>query len=232
MAKNSVPGRLTAMTKTLLLLAALLLVFSVCRSDPAEAAGSYSVYQYTLDDNNYFQVYQNSSELNEAPTFISCPWDVYTSANYENGLRVTFYRSYNLRSNDQASALCTYLKNHSSAPYSHSAWYYTTSNRYGYTESVTIVYLLEGLNRYWDYYDFEYLWDWDPFYNGYGTTLSFEYYSDRDQWDNYGELWNNGCSAILNIYGPYGVKASFGMIFTEGSDQHVVRRCCVYETWD
>ncbi len=224
--------RLAAVTRVLLLLALCLSVLSVCGLDSAEAAGSYNVYHCTVDNNEYYYLYQNNSELRETPTFISCPWDVYTSDNRENGLRVTFFRSYNLRSDDQATALCSYLRSHSSAPYSYAGWYYMTSNVYGYPESVRIVFLLEGLNRYWEYYNFVYLWDWDPFRNPYGTTLNFEYGIETDQWSNFQELWKNGCSAVMNIYGSSGIEASYGMRFTEGADEHVVRRCCVYETWD
>ena len=224
--------RPTTVLRSLLLLALCLSVFSMCYTGSAEAAGSYNVYHYTLDDNEYYYVYQYSSELDETPTFIAGPWDVYTSTNWANGLRVTFFRSYNLRSNDQADVLSRYLVNYSTAPYKAGGWYTSSSTQYGYRESVTIVYLVEGLNPNHNYYNFEYLWDWNPFVNDYGTTLNFEYYYDGDQSANFPELWDNGCSAILNIYGSYGIKASFGMVFTEGSDQHIVRRCCIYETWN
>ena len=107
-----------------------------------------------------------------------------------------------------------------------------TQNFYGYDESVTVAYLVEGLNPRWEYH-FECLWDWNPFRNSNGTTLNLEYGDTRDLWDRMNTLWNEGCSAVLTIYGKTKSDiSSFGMIFTEGADRHIVRRYCVYETWN
>lgn len=224
-------NRFTAAGRILLIVALLLTAFSGLPFGSAEAA-SYNIHHETLDGNDYYYVYQNSSELDETPTFIKTPWDVYYSRNTENGVRITFFRSFNIHSNAQADAFYRYLLDHSTASQRHAGWYVATSNQYGYEEKVTIVYLVEGLNSRWDYH-FECLWDWNPFVNSNGTTLNLEYGDWGERSDSFRELWNQGCSAVLTIYGNTKAEnSSFGMIFTEGFDRHIVRRYCVYETWD
>lgn len=221
--------------KTAEMLLAVMLVLSVLAGLPggtAEAA-SYMFHHEVIDGNTYYYVYQNKSELEETPTFISSPWDVYYSDNTENSVRITFYRSYNIKnSKSQGEAFYKYLLKHSDAKEKYAGWYTMTQNFYGYDESVTVAYLVEGLNPRWEYH-FECLWDWNPFRNSNGTTLNLEYGDTRDLWDRMNTLWNEGCSAVLTIYGKTKSDiSSFGMIFTEGADRHIVRRYCVYETWN
>ena len=221
--------------KTAEMLLAVMLVLSVLAGLPggtAEAA-SYMFHHEVIDGNTYYYVYQNKSELEETPTFISSPWDVYYSGNTENSVRITFYRSYNIKnSKSQGEAFYKYLLKHSDAKEKYAGWYTMTQNFYGYDESVTVAYLVEGLNPRWEYH-FECLWDWNPFRNSNGTTLNLEYGDTRDLWDRMNTLWNEGCSAVLTIYGKTKSDiSSFGMIFTEGADRHIVRRYCVYETWN
>ena len=221
--------------KTAEMLLAVMLVLSVLAGLPggtAEAA-SYMFHHEVIDGNTYYYVYQNKSELEETPTFISSPWDVYYSDNTENSVRITFYRSYNIKnSKSQGEAFYKYLLKHSDAKEKYAGWYTMTQNFYGYDESITVAYLVEGLNPRWEYH-FECLWDWNPFRNSNGTTLNLEYGDTRDLWDRMNTLWNEGCSAVLTIYGKTKSDiSSFGMIFTEGADRHIVRRYCVYETWN
>ena len=198
----------------------------------AEAA-SYRFHHEVLDGNTYYYVYQDKSELDETPTFITTPRDVYYSDNTENGVRITFYRSYNIKnSKSQGNAFYQYLLKHSSAKAKYAGSYTMTQNFYGYDESVTIAYLVEGLNPRWEYH-FECLWDWNPFRNSDGTMLNLEYGDTKDLWGRMNELWNEGCSAVMMTRGEKNKDTSyFGMIFTEGADRHIVRRYCVYETWN
>lgn len=217
------------------MLLAAVLALSVLAGLPggkAEAA-SYRFHHEVLDGNTYYYVYQDKSELDETPTFITTPRDVYYSDNTENGVRITFYRSYNIKnSKSQANAFYKYLLKHSSAKANYAGWYTMTQNFYGYDESVTIAYLVEGLNPRWEYH-FECLWDWNPFRNSDGTTLNLEYGDTKDLWGRMNELWNEGCSAVMMTSGKSNKDTSyFGMMFTEGADRHVVRRYCVYETWN
>ena len=225
-------NRLHAAGRVLLMLALVLVTFAGLPFGSADAA-SYKIKHSRLDDGNeYYYVYQNSEQLDETPTFITTPNDVFTSQNTENGVRITFFRSYNLYGNDQADALCRHLVDSSKAVKRHAGWYESSSTKYGYRESVTIVYLVEGLNPRWEYV-LEALWDWDPFYNKSGTRLSLEFGAWGERTESFSELWNQGCSGILTIFGrTKDENSSFGMIFTEGSDRHIVRRYCMYETWD
>ena len=60
-----------------------------------------------------------------------------------------------------------------------------------------------------------------------------EYGDTKDLWGRMNELWNEGCSAVMMTRGEKNKETSyFGMMFTEGADWHVVRRYCVYETWN
>ena len=221
----------TAAGRLFLIVALLISTLSGLPFASAEAA-SYKIHHESVDSNDYYYVYQSSSELDETPTFIKTPWDVYYSKNKENGVRITFFRSFNIHRNAQAEAFYQYLLDHSTASQRYAGYYVASSKQYGYEEKVTIVYLSEGLNSRWDYY-FESLWDWNPFVNSNGTTLSLEFGDWGERTDSFSELWKKGCSAILTIYGNTKAEnSSFGMIFTEGSDRHVVRRYCVYETWD
>ena len=217
------------------MLLAAVLVLAVLAGLPggkAEAA-SYRFHHEVLDGNTYYYVYQDKSELDETPTFITTPRDVYYSDNTENGVRITFYRSYNIKnSKSQANAFDQYLLKHSGAKTKYAGSYTMTQNFYGYDESVTIAYLVEGLNPRWEYH-FECLWDWNPFRNSDGTMLNLEYGDTKDLWGRMNELWNEGCSAVMMTRGKKNNDTSyFGMMFTEGADWHVVRRYCVYETWN
>ena len=227
MTNTSLHRQSAALTKALLL-ALFLIAFTAFARGSAEAASSYSVYHSTLDGNDYYTVYRSSSELSETPTFISTPRDVYYSLNKENGVRITFYRSYNIKSSSQADAFYKYLLGQSTAPQYHAGWYRATSTRYGYEESIIIVYLVEGLNPDWDYYEFRYLMDWDPFLNSSGVSLNLDDSTTGDLWEDFDELWDKGCSAVLTIYGNDGRNTSYSMTFSD--KQHIVRRYCVYET--
>ena len=141
----------TAAGRLFLIVALLISTLSGLPFASAEAA-SYKIHHESVDSNDYYYVYQSSSELDETPTFIKTPWDVYYSKNKENGVRITFFRSFNIHRNAQAEAFYQYLLDHSTASQRYAGYYVASSKQYGYEEKVTIVYLIEGLNSRWDYY--------------------------------------------------------------------------------
>ena len=218
--------------RLLLLIVLILPCLAGVFNDSAEAA-SYKVYHHLYEEGiDHYYVYKNKSELDETPTFISTSADVYYSENRENAVRITFYRSFNIHSDSQADAFYKYLLKQSSASQRYAGWYCDRSSKFGYEEKVTIAYLIEGLNPAWDYY-FYCLWDWNPFKNAYGTSLSLEYLSKSNQWENIDQLRAEGCSAVMTILGDHDVEcSSFCMFFREGIDRHIVQRYCVYESWD
>lgn len=160
-------------------------------------------------------------------TFYSFEEDVYYNIYSGNDVKITFYRSFEgPASIPQAEAFCSFLLDQTDSVKNSCYYFYWEED--GNLTSMNIC-LVEGWN-FDDYEsDLQYLWDRNPWMNSEGTMLQLEYllYGNIHDSEAKDYFWNLGNSVFLwvreeALYGGISV----GFKFTEGADNHTVRKYC------
>ncbi|MCR5136348.1 MAG: hypothetical protein K6C12_04550 [Oscillospiraceae bacterium] len=208
--------------KSVSLLFALLMLLAVIPAAFAdEKFGDYQIYSTSYEDIKMYSVYTpeqlrkySTNVLHHAiaPTFVTDATDVYSNMYSGNDIRITFYRSMEILSSDQAQVFSEYLLTKTHARHAYSGWFSLTHGSGSGSYTDYCAYMIEG----WDTGMSTDLLTRDLFFNGSGIQLWIYNLGQGNiissRWDWIRNEQNCSIAIWLNVAQPQG-GMTVGMMF-------------------